>query len=203
MLEVIYLLGIFVAAMSGALVAGFKKMDWVGAMTLAVITALGGGTLRDLLLNRTVFWIERPYYVWVAIVAALFTILYVSHKKAPLKLLLICDAVSLAFFTILGAQIAEAYSESWTVIILMALSTGVAGGVFRDVFANDVPSLFQATEPLYSITAFIGVASYLFLTLSGVEFEVVNMVSISIIILLRLLAIYYNIRLPLFKVKPC
>lgn len=201
MLEVIYILGIFVAAMSGALVAGFKELDWIGAIFLALVTALGGGTLRDILLNRTIFWMESPSYVLVAVQASLFTILYASNNQPPLRLLLICDAIGMAFFTILGAQIAEGYTSSWIVTILMALLTGVAGGVLRDVFANEVPYLFRATESLYSIVALAGVFIYIFLKQVGITDDIVNIISIGTIILLRFLAIYYNIRLPQFRVK--
>lgn len=196
-------MAIFVAAMSGALLAYFKKLDLIASLSLAMLTALGGGTLRDILLQRTIFWIETPHYIWVAVLASLFTTIYTSNHKPPLKLLLICDAIGLAFFTILGAQVAvaEGHSSSWAIIIIMALLTGVSGGVLRDIFANEIPYLFRATESLYSIVSLIGVVSYLLLKQIGFTAEIVNTLSISIIIVLRLLAIYYNIRLPQFKVK--
>jgi uncharacterized membrane protein YeiH len=201
MLEVIYILGIFVAAMSGALVAGFKNLDWVGTITLAILTALGGGTLRDVLLNRTVFWIDSPHYVWVSILASLFTIFYASYRKPPLRLLLICDAVGLAFFTILGAQIAEQYSVSSIVVIIMALLTGVAGGVLRDVFANEVPYLFRATESLYSIVALLGVLCYILINQLDFASDIANIMGIAMIIFLRFFAIHYDFRLPQFRIK--
>ena len=201
MLEIIYIFAIFIASMSGALTAGYKNFDWVGTTFLATVTALGGGTLRDILLNRTIFWIENPHYIWVAILASAFTILYASYHNPPLKLLLMCDAIGLAFFTILGAQVAEGYTSSLIVIILMALITGVAGGLLRDVFANEIPCLFRATESLYTIVALAGVLCYIFLNQLHFNSQATNILSIGVIIIFRLLAIRYNACMPQFKIK--
>lgn len=107
------LLGVAVFAISGALAAGRKGLDWVGVVVLAVVTSVGGGTIRDVLLNRqTIFWIEDPSYLWVALAASFFTIAYVRFFKPPTDALLFADALGLALFTIVGAQIAEAEGVS-------------------------------------------------------------------------------------------
>ena len=99
------LIGVMVFAVSGALAAGQKQFDWVGVVLVAIVTALGGGTLRDVLLNREqVFWIADPLYIWATLAAAALTLLYAKFFKPPYRFLLIADALGLALFSILGAQ---------------------------------------------------------------------------------------------------
>jgi hypothetical protein len=107
-LHVLSLLGVAVFAASGALSAGRKRFDLVGVFVLAVVTAVGGGTLRDLLLDRhPVFWIRETAHVWTALAAAALTVVYVRFRRPPWAALLVADALGLALFTILGAQVAE------------------------------------------------------------------------------------------------
>lgn len=196
------LLGVAVFAISGALAAGRKGLDWVGVVVLAVVTSVGGGTIRDVLLNRqTIFWIEDPSYLWVALAASFFTIAYVRFFKPPTDALLFADALGLALFTIVGAQIAEAEGVSTLIVIVMAILTGVAGGVIRDVLTSEIPLLFRSTETLYSVAALGGVLVYLLLQEFGLDKTFASLLGIAFVAILRFLAIIYKIRLPAFHVS--
>lgn len=194
------LIGVAVFAISGALAAGQKQFDWVGVVVLAIVTSLGGGTIRDVLLNRElIFWIHDPNYLWVAFFSAFFTIFYCKFLKPPMKGLLIADALGLALFAIAGAQVAEDAGAPVSAIIVMGVITGVAGGVLRDVLANEVPLLFRATETIYSVAALGGIILYLYLQTVGIEKAMAAILGTVLIAVLRLSAIFFSIRLPIFN----
>jgi len=195
------LLGVAVFAISGALAAGRRGLDWVGVLVLALVTSVGGGTIRDILLNReTIFWIADPTYIWVVFAASVFTIIYVRFFKPPRNSLQFADALGLALFTILGAQIAEAEGASTLIVIIMAILTGVAGGVIRDVLTSEVPLLFRSTETIYSVAALGGVLVYLSLQALSVDNTIASLLGITFVAALRFLAIIYQIKLPAFHV---
>ena len=196
------LMGVFLYAMSGALAAGEKKLDWIGVVVLATITALGGGTIRDVLIQREViFWIAEPSYVWTSLVASAFTIGYFRFFKPPCKLLLYADALGLAFFTIIGAKIAEDAGMPVLVIVLMGIITGVAGGVLRDVMCSDVPLIFRPTSTLYSVAALAGVLVYLLVDSIELGELSAAISGILVIAVIRFVAIVWNIRLPAFHIS--
>jgi uncharacterized membrane protein YeiH len=200
-LHVLSLLGVAVFAASGALSAGRKRFDLVGVFVLAVVTAVGGGTLRDLLLDRhPVFWIRETAHLWTALAAAALTVAYVRFRRPPWSALLVADALGLALFTILGAQVAEERSHTGLVVVVMGALTGVAGGVVRDVLSAEVPLLFRRTETLYATAAVAGVLGYLVLQAAGVAPAVAALVGMAVIAGLRLAAIFWRLRLPGFHV---
>ena len=155
------LLGVGVFAVSGALAAGRKHLDWLGVAVISLVTAIGGGTVRDVLLNRhPIFWIANPAYLLVCLAATAFTLLYVHLRIPAPRALLVADALGLAFFTISGAQIAEQSGLSWLLAILMGAITGVAGGMVRDVLCNEIPLILRRGQ-LYASSAIVGAALYL------------------------------------------
>jgi uncharacterized membrane protein YeiH len=155
--------GVAVFAVSGALAAGRKNLDLVGVVVIASVTAIGGGTLRDLLMDRhPVFWVARPAYLYVIIAAALATVAWARRFRPPALSLAIADALGLAFFTVSGAQIAEARGLSGVVVVLMGVLTGVAGGVLRDVLSAEIPLVLRKGQ-LYATAAIIGAIVYLLL----------------------------------------
>ena len=202
LIHVFDLLGVAVFAISGALAAGQKGLDWVGVVSLAVVTSIGGGTLRDVLLNRdAVFWISDPTYLWVILIAAVMTIIYAHFFRIPANALRIADALGLALFTILGARIAEAEGAPTLIVIVMGILTGVAGGMFRDVLIREVPMVFRPTEELYSVAALGGVLLYLLLQALTVPATVAAMFGVMLVAGLRLAAVIWKIRLPAFHVS--
>lgn len=200
-LRILDLLGVAVFAASGALAAGRKSFDLLGVFVIAAVTAIGGGTLRDLLLDRSpVFWIGDPSYLWVILAAALVTVGW-SHRRAPPRnSLAIADAFGLGLFAIGGAQVAEAVGHDGVVVVLMGTMTGVAGGVVRDVLTNEVPMILRRGD-LYASAAIVGTTLYLALQVAGVGRSPSALIGMATIVALRIAAIVWGLRLPVFTVK--
>lgn len=196
------LLGVAVFAISGALAAGQKGLDWVGVTALAVVTSIGGGTIRDVLLNReAVFWIADPTYLWVILAAAVSTIGYARLFKVPTNALRIADALGLALFAILGARIAEAEGVATPIVVVMGVLTGVAGGIIRDVLTNEVPLVFRSSEELYSVAALGGVLLYLGLQALELPRPLPALLGVALVAVLRFAAIVWKLRLPAFHLS--
>lgn len=199
LLDILSLSGVAVFAISGALTAGRKGFDIFGVLVIAIATAIGGGTMRDLLLNRPVFWTTDTRYLWVTTGAALLTLLYVRIQRPPMRLLLIADALGLALFTISGTQIAESAGASPGVAVLMGGITGAAGGVLRDVLSAEVPMLMRDGE-LYATAALAGAVGYLLLVrVAGVEREQAALLGMAMVAAVRFAALRWSIRLPVVK----
>lgn len=192
------LLGVAVFAVSGALTAGRAGLDLLGVLVIASFTAIGGGTVRDLLLNRhPIFWIRDPTYLIVIAATAFLTVGYVRFFPPPSQALLIADALGLALFAMSGAQIAEADRLSPIIIVLMGTMTGVAGGVFRDVLSARLPLLLQ--RDIYATAAIAGIALYLVLQRLGVSRAAAFWVGLIGIAALRLGSITWGLQLPVFR----
>lgn len=193
--------GIFVFAISGALVAGRKGFDIFGALVVALITCLGGGTLRDLAMNaHPLIWIENSTYLLVGAIAALATFILVKFRCIPMRTLEVCDAIGLAFFTIAGAQKALSYGYSFEICMLMGVMTGVAGGVLRDVICNDLPLVFH--KEIYATAALSGAAAYLLVVDLDLANGVAIAVGMGVTLALRLAGIYRGWSLPAFMKVP-
>jgi uncharacterized membrane protein YeiH len=189
-----------VFAVSGALAAGRKRFDLLGVAVLSTVTAIGGGTTRDVLLNRhPVFWINDPTYLVVILAAAALTLLYVRFREPPRTSLLVADALGLALFTISGAQVAEERNLPGLIVVVMGTITGSAGGLLRDVLSAEVPVLFRQTD-LYATAAITGVTAYLELQAAGMERTPAALLGMAAVAGLRLAAIRWGLRLPVFRV---
>jgi uncharacterized membrane protein YeiH len=194
------MLGVGVFAASGALAAGRKNFDLLGVVVIALVTAVGGGTLRDLLLNRhPIFWVEDPTHLIVIFAAAAVTLAYVRFRKPPRVSLSVADALGLALFSISGAQVAEARSLPALTIIVMGTMTGSAGGVLRDVLSGEVPLLFRQGD-LYATAAIVGIALYLAAQAVGIEATPASYLGMVAVAGLRFAAIRWRLRLPVFRV---
>ncbi|MBS1198062.1 MAG: trimeric intracellular cation channel family protein [Proteobacteria bacterium] len=192
------LLGVAVFAVSGVLAAGRKGMDWLGVLVIAALTAIGGGTLRDLLLNRhPIFWIVDTTYLLVIAAAALLTMLYVRWRAPPGKLLLLADAAGLALFTVAGAQVAEAAKLSPIIIVLMGTMTGAAGGVLRDILCAEIPLILR--RDIYATAAIAGASFYLLAQMFGMGRPWAFCLGMLVVVLLRAYAILRGWRLPTFS----
>lgn len=201
MLYVIQLAGAAVFAMSGALSAGRRRMDVLGVIVIAIVTAIGGGTIRDVLLDRhPVFWIDDPSHLVVSIIAAALTIVYTRFRRPPNHSLAIADALGLALFTIMGAEIAQRTLDNPIIIVLMGTMTGVAGGVIRDVLSAEIPLIFRKGE-LYATAAIAGAALYLGLEAVGVSRQAAALTGMAAIAMLRFAAILWGLHLPVMTVR--
>jgi uncharacterized membrane protein YeiH len=197
----VQLVGAVVFAMSGALAAVRQRMDPLGVMVIAVVTAIGGGTIRDVLLDRhPVFWIEDPSHLVVSMVAAVFTLVYVRFRRPPKHSLAIADALGLALFTIVGAHIAEQKVVNPILVVLMGTMTGVAGGVIRDVLSAQIPLIFRRGE-LYATAAIAGASIYVLLLAVAMARPVAAIVGMMVIAGLRVAAIVWGLHLPEIRVR--
>lgn len=198
MAEFLDFFGIAVFAISGALVAGRKRFDVFGVMVVALITCLGGGTLRDLILDaHPVVWIENTHYLSVGVLAALSTFFWVRIRHIPLRFLEVCDAVGLAFFTIAGVQKALNLGHSPEICVIMGVMTGVAGGIIRDIVCNEIPLIFH--KEIYATAAILGALAFLYLPdVLGVSAGIAAVIGMLTTLSLRLAGIYRGWSLPAF-----
>lgn len=187
-----------VNAITGVLEAERKHMDMIGAITVATATAIGGGTLRDVLLDREVFWVADQAYLATAIGIAILTFFWARKRPISEQLFLYPDAVGLALFSVVGAQAALQWHAPWLVASVMGVVTGVFGGVLRDVFCNQVPLIFLPGE-LYATVAWIGALTLIGLQELGVDGTTAAWVAMAVILALRAAAIRFRIRLPTFN----
>ncbi len=197
-MNIIYLLdlvGTAAFAASGAWVGVRKRMDLFGVLVLGVVTAVGGGTLRDLLLGDTPpFSLQDERYIYIAISVSLIVFANRVRFKLLEKPLLYFDAVGLGTFVVIGTTKALDFQLGWLGAILMGVMTGTAGGVFRDVLANQVPLILR--REIYASACVAGGALLVILEQSGAGRFVAALLAAGTVILVRLLAIRYDWGLP-------
>lgn len=197
------LVGVGVFAVSGALAAGRKSLDLLGVVVIAVVTAVGGGTLRDVLLDRhPIFWIADPLYVIVIAGAALATVAWTRRLRPPEKTLVIADALGLALFSVAGAQIAQDAGVSPLIAVIMGAMTGTAGGMIRDVLTAEIPLILRPVTELYATAAIAGIALYLVLEWIGIPRGPAALAGMAAVAGLRFAAILGNLKLPVFSLPP-
>jgi uncharacterized membrane protein YeiH len=200
-LHVLDLVGVAVFAISGALAAGRRRLDLIGVLVLAAVTAVGGGTVRDVLLDRhPIFWLADPRYLIVIIVAALATVLYVRWARVPWVTLDVADALGLALFSVAGTQVAERTGLPAVSCVLLGAVTGAAGGAIRDVLTARVPAVLQQGS-LYAAAAIVGTSLYLMLARLGLESSTAALVGMAVVAGLRLAAVWWGLTLPVFEVQ--
>ena len=188
--------GTFVFAISGALVASEKRLDIFGALTIGFATAVGGGTLRDVMLGvEPVTWICSLDYFYITIAGVAVTILFQPVVLKMRSMLFIFDAIGIGVFTVIGIHKALLFDIAPPLAVLMGMITAVAGGIIRDTLCSQVPLIFR--KEIYATACIVGGALYFILRHFNVP-DVVNIWStMSCIILVRVLAVHYGIQLPL------
>ncbi len=201
MLLYIYLIAIAAEAMSGALAAGRRNMDLFGVAFIAFITALGGGTVRDMLLgNYPVTWTQHPMYIYLTISAGLLTMLVARYMQRLRAIFLVLDAMGLIAFTVIGCNIALELGYSLTVVIMAGMTTGIFGGILRDLLCNRTPLVLR--KELYASVSLAVAILYLSLRHWGVNHDVNLMVSFGFGLSVRLAAIRWSWSLPVFSYEP-
>ena len=197
MLHIIFLIALAAEAMTAALAAGRRKMDWLGVCLLACVTALGGGSMRDTLLGHyPLTWVADPFLLAWVIGAALLTIAFARFMAALRWPFLILDAVGLVIFTVIGCDIAISMGQSPVIVIVAGMITGVAGGVMRDVLCNDVPLLFSSE--LYATVSIVTGVIYYVALLLHLPPDLAVLIALLVGFPLRMLAIVYKIGMPKF-----
>ena len=191
------LLGTFAFAVSGMRLASGKNIDWFGAYVIGLVTAIGGGTTRDILLDLTPFWMQDVRYLLITGVALLAIILFRDRLFKLGKTLFLFDAIGLGFFTVTGiSKSLEAGFPIW-VCIIMGTITGCIGGVMRDIIINEVPLLFR--KDLYAVACIVGGMVYF----TGFQFQAVfpfhALLATLTVILTRIIAVRFHLQLPIFN----
>lgn len=195
--HVLYVVAISAEAMTAALMAGRRNMDWVGVCLLGAVTALGGGSVRDMLLgNHPLIWVAHPVYLLVTAAAALGTVAVARfmHRLRPMFLFL--DAVGLVVFTIIGCNVALSLDLPVVVVIVAGMITGCAGGVLRDVLCNEIPLLFRSE--LYASVSIVTGGLYVAALAMDIAHNPSMFGAMAFGLAMRLLALRFNWHMPKF-----
>ena len=196
-IRIIELLGTFAFAISGIRHAAAKHFDWFGGYVCGIAVAIGGGTIRDVMLGTTPFWMTTPIYM-ICTAAALLTVAFFSRWMQSLNnAWFLFDTLGLALFTVAGIQKSLAFGQPFWVAIIMGCITGSAGGVIRDVLLNNEPVIFQ--KEIYAVACVVGGLVYWGLYELGLSVEITSVVSFLSTCLIRFLAVRYHISLPKLK----
>ncbi|MDB9703895.1 trimeric intracellular cation channel family protein [Rhodospirillales bacterium] len=194
------IMGVIVFAASGALVASRKEMDLVGFGLMASLTGVGGGTLRDLLLDRPVFWISDPLPVWICLGIATLIFFSAHIIQRRYVVLLWADAIGIALYGVMGAELARQSGAGPLVAIVMGMMTASFGGLIRDVICNETPLILG--KEVYATAAALAAAVHIGLSSFGVPFEISVFSGIVAGFLLRAAGIAKGLALPTYKARP-
>lgn len=192
--QIIEFLGTFAFAISGIRHAAAKQFDWFGGYVCGIAVAIGGGTIRDVMLGTTPFWMTNPIYMICTAMALVFVIIFAKHMEGLRNTWFVFDTLGLALFTIAGIQKSLAFGQPFWVAIIMGCITGSAGGVIRDVLLNNEPVIFQ--REIYAMATLLGGITYWFLDYLMLPIEVTVISSFIVTCLMRFLAVRYHLALP-------
>jgi len=193
--------GVTVGAITGVLAARGKQVDLFGVIVLALVTALGGGTLRDMLIDCPVFWTEDQSFLLNAAATAVVSFYLVRIRELPRTVLLVADAIALAFFTMLGTRKGLHFHLTPAVAVTMGVITGVAGGMLRDVLVGEIPMVFRREIYLYATAAFVGALACVLLSRVKPAADWGFLAGFFATLFLRLAGIRWRISLPIFRPK--
>ncbi len=201
LLEVLDYASVIIFALTGALVASRAQLDIVGFAFVASLTAVGGGTVRDVLLDRNpIFWVAEPTFIAVAVVAAILVFFTAHLFESRLRVLTWLDACALSVAVPAGTGVALALGQHWAVVLLMGVATGCFGGLMRDVVCNEVPLVLKQGE-LYVTAAFAGAAGALIAT-QALPVGPALIVCAGVTFTLRAGSLIFGWRLPVYKSRP-
>ncbi len=192
--QIIEFLGTFAFAISGIRHAAAKQFDWFGGYVCGIAVAIGGGTIRDVMLGTTPFWMTNPIYMICTAMALVFVIIFAKHMEGLRNTWFVFDTLGLALFTIAGIQKSLAFGQPFWVAMIMGCITGSAGGVIRDVLLNNEPVIFQ--REIYAMATLLGGITYWFLDYLQLPIEVTVIASFMVTCLMRFLAVRYHLALP-------
>lgn len=193
------IVAVIVSSASAVLKAGFRQFDLFGVIIIAVATGLGGGSLRDMLLGRGVFWITDQTYFIASLSSAIFIFSIARFIRIPPALFLIPDAAGLATFAVAGTLASLMLDTPWLVASFMGVMTSTMGGIFRDLLCNETPMVFKS--PLYATVSWAGSLLFIFLLKNNLDVNIAVIIVGLVIFIFRLFALKYSLKLPQFKFK--
>lgn len=189
--------GTFAFAISGIRLASAKQFDWFGAYVIGLVTAVGGGTLRDILLNATPFWMEQSSYLTVSALALVFVIIFRKYVIRLTDTFFIFDAIGLGLFVVVGIVKTLEFGFPMWVAIVMGTITGSFGGMLRDTLINEVPLIFR--KDIYALACVLGGLIYYLLTFTDLSSPLIQFITAVSVFLSRIIAVKYHISLPVLK----
>jgi uncharacterized membrane protein YeiH len=189
--------GTFAFAISGIRLASAKKFDWFGAYVVGIVTAVGGGTVRDILLDATPFWMVQPSYLIVSGLALLFVIAFRKYVIRLNNTFFIFDAIGLGLYVIVGVVKTLDYGFPMWVAIVMGTITGSFGGMMRDILINEEPLIFR--KDIYALACVFGGLAYYACTLLSLPSALSQFISAVSVFIIRILAVKYHISVPVLK----
>lgn len=190
-------LGTFAFAISGIRLAAALRFDWFGAYVVGVVTAVGGGTVRDILLNVPPFWMLRPSYLFISMLALIFTIVFRKYVVRLNHTVFIFDTVGIGLFTIVGVAKTFECGYAWWLAIAMGTITGSFGGMIRDILINQTPLIFR--KDIYAMACLIGGAVYVGLMYTTLPIEIIQFIAAFIVVAVRFVSVKYHISIPAFR----
>ncbi len=195
------LLGTAAFAISGALFAINKKMDPFGVFIIAFVTAVGGGTLRDILIGKSpISWMTDLNYVYVIFIAVTLAIIFRKRIAYLSKSLFLFDTIGLGIFTIIGTEIGIQNNLHPIISVSLGMLTATFGGVIRDTLSNEIPLIFH--KEIYATACIVGSVTYLILNQFQIDQNVNHILTTLMVIAVRLIAVKFKLQLPTFYAKP-
>lgn len=195
--QILDFIGTFAFAISGIRLASAKRFDWFGAYIVGLATAIGGGTIRDVLLDVTPVWMTDSIYLVCTAIAMVFVIIFGKSLIHLNNTFFLFDSIGLALFTVVGFDKTMALGYPFWVAIIMGSITGAAGGVIRDVFINEIPLIFR--KEIYAMACVVGGVVYWVCLKSGMEPYGSQIIGGCSVFLVRILAVKYHLTLPILK----
>ena len=193
------ILGTLAFAISGLRLAASKDFDWFGAYVVGLTTAIGGGTIRDLLLDITPFWMTNPFYLICSGCALLLVIIFKKNWVSEEHTWFLFDAIGLGFFTVTGIERSLSVGFPFWIAIIMGTITGAAGGILRDVLINETPLIFR--KDIYATACIMGGLVFHLCDACGLSHEVTAVIVCAVVIAIRLFAVKYHVELPILHIN--
>ncbi len=195
--DIIEVLGTIAFAISGIRLASAKRFDWFGAIVIGFVTATGGGTLRDLLLDVPVFWMQASRYIWCTLFAFIIVLGFRKYLVHLNNTIFWFDCIGLGLFVVVGYEKALVLGYPIWVCVSMATITGIVGGIIRDILINEVPIVF--TQELYAVACILGGILFSILYYFDIQMLVIEVSTAVFVVVIRFFATKYHIKLPILK----
>jgi len=196
---VIDILGTIAFSISGVLTALNKRLDPFGILIIAFVAAVGGGTLRDILIDAPVSWMRNLTFIYVIFGSTIFAVIFRKRLGYIRRSLFLFDTIGIALYTIVGVEKGIAAGFHPTICIALGTITACFGGVLRDILCNEIPIIFR--KEIYATACILGASAYFLLHYSPIPEDFIVVISGSIVIIVRLLAVYFKLSLPSIYTK--